>query len=53
MKKIRNGAHFCKKEEVQKEGVLPIIVTGRTSKIVTERAKELNITELIRGLIIN
>ena len=36
--------------QMQKEGVLPVIITGRTSKIVAERAKELNITELYQGI---
>ena len=36
--------------QMQIEGVLPVIITGRTSKIVAERAKELNITELYQGI---
>jgi 3-deoxy-D-manno-octulosonate 8-phosphate phosphatase (KDO 8-P phosphatase) len=32
------------------KGILPVIVTGRKSKIITIRAKELNITELHQGI---
>lgn len=30
-------------------GIIPVIITGRTSKIVENRAKELEITELYQG----
>ena len=30
-------------------GIIPVIITGRTSKIVENRAKELNISELYQG----
>ena len=30
-------------------GIIPVIITGRTSKIVENRAKELGITELYQG----
>lgn len=30
-------------------GIVPVIITGRTSKIVENRAKELGITELFQG----
>ena len=30
-------------------GIIPIIITGRTSKIVENRCKELGITELVQG----
>lgn len=35
---------------LSKEGVLPVIITGRKSEIVAERAKELKITELYQGI---
>ena len=44
---VKDGYGIVK---MQKEGVLPVIITGRTSKIVAERAKELNIKELYQGL---
>lgn len=31
-------------------GIIPVIITGRKSKIVEERAKELKITELYQGV---
>lgn len=31
-------------------GIVPVIITGRTSKIVENRAKELHITELYQGV---
>ena len=33
-----------------KLGIVPVIITGRESKIVEQRAKELNITELYQGV---
>lgn len=33
-----------------KEGVIPVIITGRESEIVRARAKELGITELYQGV---
>lgn len=33
-----------------KLGIIPVIITGRTSKIVENRAKELHITELYQGI---
>ena len=34
----------------KKQGILPVIITGRKSKIVKERAKELGIEELYQGI---
>ena len=34
----------------KKQGILPVIITGRKSKIVEERAKELGIEELYQGI---
>lgn len=31
-------------------GIIPVIITGRSSKIVEQRAKELKITELYQGI---
>lgn len=36
--------------QAKKRGVLPVIITGRTSEIVEARAKELNIEELYQGI---
>lgn len=36
-------------EILPKLGIIPVIITGRTSKIVENRAKELHITELYQG----
>lgn len=36
--------------QLTKSGVIPVIITGRKSDIVTERAKELHITELYQGI---
>ena len=36
-------------EMLPKLGIIPVIITGRTSKIVENRAKELHITELYQG----
>lgn len=35
---------------LEKHGILPVIITGRKSKIVENRAKELGITELYQGI---
>ena len=35
---------------LSKKGVIPVIITGRSSKIVENRAKELGITELYQGV---
>lgn len=34
----------------KKQGIVPVIITGRQSKIVEERAKELGIEELYQGV---
>lgn len=34
----------------RKQGIVPVIITGRQSKIVEERAKELGIEELYQGV---
>lgn len=34
----------------KKQGIMPVIITGRKSKIVEERAKELGIEELYQGV---
>lgn len=36
--------------QIRKRGVIPIIITGRTSDIVRRRAEELEITELYQGV---
>lgn len=36
--------------QLSKSGVIPVIITGRKSDIVAERAKELHITELYQGI---
>lgn len=36
-------------EILPKHGIIPVIITGRSSKIVENRAKELGITELYQG----
>lgn len=36
-------------EILPKLGIVPVIITGRTSKIVENRARELHITELYQG----
>ncbi|MCT4619640.1 MAG: HAD-IIIA family hydrolase [Marinisporobacter sp.] len=35
---------------LQKHGILPVVITGRTSNIVNIRAKELNISEIYQGV---
>jgi 3-deoxy-D-manno-octulosonate 8-phosphate phosphatase (KDO 8-P phosphatase) len=35
---------------LKKYGIIPVIITGRSSEIVTKRARELNITEVIQGV---
>lgn len=36
--------------QARKQGVIPVIITGRKSQIVEERAKELKINELYQGI---
>ena len=36
--------------QARKKGIIPVIITGRKSQIVEERAKELKITELYQGI---
>ena len=36
--------------QARKHGIIPVIITGRKSQIVEERAKELKITELYQGI---
>lgn len=35
---------------LREEGIIPVIITGRESKIVSERARELKIVELYQGV---
>lgn len=44
---VKDG--YAIKEILPKLGINPVIITGRTSKIVENRAKELGITELYQG----
>ncbi|MGN0417689.1 KdsC family phosphatase [Anaerostipes faecalis] len=44
---VKDGYGIVK---LSQEGVLPVIITGRKSEIVTERAKELNIAELYQEI---
>lgn len=44
---VKDG--YAIKEILPKLGIIPVIITGRTSKIVENRAKELGITELYQG----
>lgn len=37
-------------KEISKFGIMPVIITGRNSDIVAERAKELDITEIYQGV---
>lgn len=36
--------------DIQKNGIIPVIITGRQSQIVEQRAKELKIAELYQGV---
>lgn len=36
--------------QARRKGIIPVIITGRKSQIVEERAKELKITELYQGI---
>ena len=36
--------------QLRKRGIVPVIITGRTSDIVSRRAEELGITELYQGV---
>lgn len=36
--------------QARKQGIIPVIITGRKSEIVKQRAKELKITELYQGV---
>lgn len=44
---VKDGLGIAK---LHTKGIIPVIITGRTSEIVTQRAKELNITEVIQGV---
>ena len=44
---VKDG--YAIKEILPQLGIIPVIITGRTSKIVENRAKELSITELYQG----
>ncbi len=44
---VKDGLGIAK---LHSKGIVPVIITGRNSQIVTERAKELNITEVIQGV---
>ncbi|WP_461206114.1 KdsC family phosphatase [Clostridium sp. DL1XJH146] len=37
-------------KKIQTKGIVPVIITGRNSKIVTERAQELDIKEVHQGV---
>lgn len=37
--------------QLRKQGIIPVIITGRKSDIVSQRAKELGIIELYQGVI--
>ncbi len=44
---VKDGYRIIKLKE---NGITPVIITGRESAIVTERARELRITELYQGV---
>lgn len=44
---VKDGLGIVK---LHKEGIVPVIITGRNSEIVTQRAKELNISYVIQGI---
>lgn len=44
---VKDGLGITK---LSSSGIIPIIITGRDSEIVTNRAKELNITEVYQGI---
>lgn len=44
---VKDGLGIAK---LHSKGIISVIITGRNSQIVTERAKELNITEVIQGV---
>ena len=44
---VKDG--YAIKEILPRLGIIPVIITGRTSRIVENRAKELGITELYQG----
>lgn len=43
---VKDGLGITK---LYKKGIVPVIITGRNSKIVIQRAKELDIKEVIQG----
>lgn len=43
---VKDGLGISK---LHSKGIVPVIITGRNSEIVTQRSKELNITEVIQG----
>ena len=55
-----NDGEFCKAFNIKdgcgihdiaiKAGIVPVIITGRKSKILEDRCKELNITEIYQGV---
>lgn len=44
---VKDGLGIAK---LNKKNILPVIITGRNSEIVTQRAKELNILEVHQGV---
>lgn len=44
---VKDGLGIAK---LNSKGIITVIITGRSSVIVTQRAKELNITEVIQGV---
>ncbi len=44
---VKDGYRIIKLSE---NGIIPVIITGRTSEIVAERARELHISELYQGV---
>ena len=45
---VRDG--YAIRHLLRENGVVPVIITGRASSIVQNRARELNITELYQGI---
>lgn len=43
---VKDGLGIAK---LHNKGIIPVIITGRNSEIVEQRAKELNIVEVIQG----
>lgn len=45
---VRDG--YAIAQMLPKEGILPVIITGRSSEIVSQRAKELGVVHLYQGV---